>query len=331
MQPTMTTPPELPAVAATPPAPPVRVRIPDHSDEPSEAVARTFAEYKRRVDAALARVGECYLGDVAPVVAEAIRYSLLGEGKRMRPALVLAVHEAAGGRGDVSALAAAVEVVHAYSLVHDDLPCMDDDDLRRGRPTVHRVYGVPAATAAGLAMVPLAAWCAVDAARAVGLDAATAGAIVGDLMRASGAGGMIGGQQLDLEGEGQAHSLEELERIHRAKTGALITAAAVIGGRAAGAGPERLAALARYGEEVGLAFQITDDVLDVTSTSAELGKTAGKDVVAQKSTYPALLGVAGAMARAQALVDDACAALGAVGLLTPALEFVARFAVARRS
>jgi geranylgeranyl pyrophosphate synthase len=180
-------------------------------------------------------------------------------------------------------------------------------------------------------MVPLAAWCALDAARDAGLDDAAAGAIVRDLMRASGAAGMIGGQQLDLEGEGKAHSLEELERIHRAKTGALITAAAMIGGRAAGAGPERLAALARYGEEVGLAFQIADDVLDVTSTSAELGKTAGKDLAAQKSTYPALLGVAGAMARAQGLVDDACGALAGVGLLTPALEFVARFAVARRS
>ena len=312
-------------------APRVAVRVPDEGETAPAGVAAAFAAYRAAVDAALAAFVERYLDGVPPVVADAIRYSLLGEGKRMRPALVLAVHAAAGGRGDAAALAAAVEVVHAYSLVHDDLPCMDDDDMRRGRPTVHRVYGVPAATAAGLAMVPLAAWCALDAAGALGLDAATAGAIVRDLMRASGAGGMIGGQQLDLEGEGRSLTLDELERIHRAKTGALITAAAVIGGRAAGVGEDRLRALEVYGQAVGLAFQIADDVLDVTATSAALGKTAGKDLVARKSTYPALLGVDGALARAEALVHEACGALAAVGLLTPALEFVARFSVARRS
>jgi farnesyl diphosphate synthase/geranylgeranyl diphosphate synthase type II len=208
---------------------------------------------------------------------------------------------------------------------------MDDDDVRRGRPTVHRVYGVRAATAAGLAMVPLAARCACDAVRALALGDDVAEAVVAELMRASGAGGMIGGQLLDLEGEGRPLQLAELERIHRAKTGALITAAATLGGRAAAASPERIAALATYGAAVGLAFQIADDVLDVTATTDQLGKTAGRDVALRKSTYPALLGVAGARHRAEALVEEGCAALAAVGLLTPALEFIARFTVERTS
>jgi geranylgeranyl pyrophosphate synthase len=300
-------------------------------DATTDEAARGFAAQRERVDAALRGFCERYLDGLEPSVADAIRYSLLGEGKRLRPILVLAAFEAAGGAGDASELAAAVEVVHAYSLVHDDLPCMDDDDMRRGRPTVHRVYGVAAATAAGLAMVPLAARCALDAALALGLPDAACAAVVRELMQASGAGGMIGGQQLDLEGEGESLSLEQLERIHRAKTGALILAAAVLGGLAAEASAERLAALRRYGSAVGLAFQIADDVLDVTATTDQLGKTAGRDLELQKSTYPALLGVDGAMRRAEALIDDACDALASVGLLTPSLEHLARFTVARRS
>ena len=308
------------------------LRSPDatHAGTP-DPTAGDFAAQRARVDAALRGFCDGYLAALEPVVAEAIRYSLLGEGKRLRPILVLAAYEAAGGSADASVLAAAVEVVHAYSLVHDDLPCMDDDDVRRGRPTVHRVYGVPAATAAGLAMVPMAARCALDAARALGLPDPTCGAIVRELMQASGAGGMIGGQQLDLEGEGESLTLAQLERIHRAKTGALILAAAVLGGLAAGAGEPRLDALRRYGSAVGLAFQIADDVLDVTATTDQLGKTAGRDLELRKSTYPALLGIDGAMQRAGALIDDACGALAGVGLLTPALEHLARFSVARRS
>jgi geranylgeranyl pyrophosphate synthase len=193
------------------------------------------------------------------------------------------------------------------------------------------VFGVRAATAAGLAMVPLAARCAQHAAGALRLPVPTCGAIVRELMQAAGAGGMIGGQLLDLEGEGLVLSLEELERIHRAKTGALIMASAVVGGMAAGAPADQLAALRRYGSAVGLAFQIADDVLDVTATTDELGKTAGRDLALQKSTYPALLGVEGAVRRAGALVDEACAALDAVGLLTAPLEQLARFAIERRS
>ena len=294
-------------------------------------VAVDFGPDRAAIDRALASFCDRYLRDVRPPVGEAIRYSLMGEGKRLRGILFLRAYEAAGGTADGSAMAAAIEVVHAYSLVHDDLPCMDDDDMRRGRPTVHRAFGVPAATAAGLAMVPLAALCAADAARALGLLDEDVGAIVRELMVASGAGGMIGGQLLDLEGEGKPLGLEELQRIHGAKTGALISAAATIGGRAAGAPPERLAALGRYGEAIGLAFQIADDVLDVTGTTDQLGKTAGRDLQLQKSTYPALLGIDGAKSRASALVRQGCAALDEVGLLTPALDRIAHFTVERTS
>lgn len=296
----------------------------------SEVVA-SFAADREAIGRALTGFCDRYLTNIPSPVSDAIRYSLIGEGKRMRGILLLSAFDAAGGEGDASALAGAVEVVHAYSLVHDDLPCMDDDDVRRGQPTVHRVHGVRAATAAGLAMVPLAVRCAMDAARDLGLSDGASAAIVAELMQASGAGGMIGGQLLDLEGEGRPLELSELERIHRAKTGALITSAATLGGLAASAPKERLAALATYGAAVGLAFQIADDVLDVTATTDQLGKTAGRDVALQKSTYPALLGVSGAQERATALAEEACAALEDVGLLTPALEFIARFAVERTS
>ncbi|MCA2984378.1 polyprenyl synthetase family protein [Gemmatimonas sp.] len=297
----------------------------------SEDTSRTFAAERIAVQRALDGFCARWLGDVAPLTAEAIRYALLGEGKRLRAVLLLEAYRACGGTGDALDLAASVEVVHAYSLVHDDLPCMDDDDVRRGRPTVHRVYGVPVATAAGLAMVPLAARCAWHAAKAMGLGDETAADIVRDLMGASGAGGMIGGQLLDLEGEGVQLTLESLERVHRLKTGALIMASVTLGARAALAPAGRRAALARYGAAIGLAFQIADDVLDITATTDQLGKTAARDLDLNKSTYPALLGVEGAIERAVALVEDGCAALQQEGLLTPTLEQLARYIVERRS
>ncbi|MFO0095320.1 MAG: polyprenyl synthetase family protein [Gemmatimonadaceae bacterium] len=297
----------------------------------SEDLAHTFARERVAVQRALDGFCARWLADIAPLTAEAIRYALLGEGKRLRAILLLEAYRACGGAGDALDLAASVEVVHAYSLVHDDLPCMDDDDVRRGRPTVHRVYGVPIATAAGLAMVPLAARSAWHAAKARGLSDVVAGDIVRDLMDASGAGGMIGGQLLDLEAEGVHLTLEALERVHRLKTGALIMASVSLGGRAAEAPDSRRLALCRYGAAIGLAFQIADDVLDITATTDQLGKTAGRDLDLNKSTYPALLGVEGAIERAVALIEDGCAALQEEGLLTPTLEQLARYIVERRS
>jgi geranylgeranyl pyrophosphate synthase len=237
-------------------------------------------------------------------------YSLRGSGKRLRPALVLAVYEATGGRGNASELAAAVEVVHTYSLVHDDLPCMDDDDLRRGRPTTHTVYGVPAATEAGFRMVPLA------------------GRI---LVRAAGTEGMVGGQVLDLEAEGRALDLGDLRAVHRAKTGALITASAVIGAVAGGAEPTVTDAVRRYADELGRAFQISDDVLDATGSTSQLGKTAGKDARQLKASYSTLLGADRAVAAAEAGVVRAIDHLGLVGIDSTLLSGLARFIVERHS
>ena len=297
----------------------------------AESAAPELAAARAGVEDALGALCDRYLGVLPVRVGEAVRYSILGEGKRLRPLLLLAAYHACGGTGDAYALAASVEIVHAYSLVHDDLPCMDNDIVRRGRPTTHRLYGPRVAAVAGVAMVPLAARAASDAARSLGLPRAARQAIVRELMRASGAGGMVGGQLLDLDGEGRSLSLPELEGVHSAKTGALIAASVRIGGIAAGADARQSVALERYGEAVGLAFQIADDVLDATSTTAALGKTAGRDAALGKSTYPALLGVKGAVARAARLAGEGRAALDAAGLLSPELGRLSSFAVDRKS
>ena len=283
------------------------------------------------VDRALVEVCEHSAAEFPSTLHEAVRYSLTGGGKRFRALLLLAAYRAAGGGADASKLAAAVEIVHAYSLIHDDLPCMDDDDVRRGRPTVHRAFNERVATAAGVAMVPLAAQTAFNGALEVGLTPVEAAAIAREAMIASGAGGMIGGQLLDLESEGSALDLDGLERIHRGKTGALIRASALIGGMAARATEAERRALAEYGEAIGLAFQIADDVLDITQTTERLGKTAGRDLDLNKVTYPALLGLEPAAERAESLVDEACGVLQNVGLLTRELETLARFVVERES
>jgi len=283
------------------------------------------------IDRELSALCDRRSSDLGPRLSEAVRYALLGGGKRLRGLLLLAAYRAAGGTRDAGALAASVEVVHAYSLIHDDLPCMDDDDIRRGRPTVHRAFGVRTATVAGVAMVPVAASSAFRAARALGLDDASSANVARELMRASGAGGMIGGQLLDLDAEGHDPTVADLERIHRAKTGALIRASVVIGGMAAQASPAKLAALGAYGGSIGLAFQIADDVLDVTATTDRLGKTAGRDVELAKGTYPRVLGVAGAERRAGELVEQACSALRQEGLLNEELDALAHFAVERAS
>lgn len=297
----------------------------------NDAAVIDWAADRAAIDRALETVCDALMDVLAPEVRDAVEYSVLGGGKRLRGLLFLGAYRTAGGTLDASGLAAAIEIVHAYSLVHDDLPCMDDDDMRRGRPSVHRVFGVRPATAAGVAMVPLAARAALDGSRALGLPGETCGQVVATLMRASGAGGMIGGQLLDLEGEGRSLGLVDLEQIHRAKTGALISASVTLGGTAARANAQTLEALSTFGDAIGLAFQIADDVLDVTATTDRLGKTAGRDLDLRKGTYPALLGVDGATKRANALVAEGCAALRSAGLLSTELDVLARFVVERES
>ncbi len=265
------------------------------------------------------------------VAGEAIAYSLRGSGKRLRPALVLAAYREAGGTRDATDLAAAVEVVHTYSLVHDDLPCMDDDDLRRGRPTTHRAFDVSTATAAGFSMVPLAARMVAAGCRTLGIDGERLREIGCTLFSAAGLDGMIAGQVLDLEAEGKQPTLAALMRIHGAKTGALIAASVTIGGIAAGLAGQRLDALRGYGREIGLAFQIVDDVLDTTMTSHELGKTAGKDAKQQKASFAVLLGPEPALERAQECVRQAIDHLGATGIDCNLLPGIARFIVDRRA
>lgn len=283
-------------------------------------------------DAALEAALPELLKGTSADLQQAVSYAVLGSGKRFRPALVLASYHSAGGRNDAIAdIAGAVEIVHAYSLVHDDLPCMDNDDLRRGRPTLHRAMGVRTATVAGFAMVPVAAFAMVRGAGRLGLGADVVRDLTAILFKAAGGGGMIGGQVLDLLAAGREVSMEFVADLERRKTGALIAASVEIGAVAAGASGAARAAYRDYGEDVGLAFQIADDVLDLTATSSELGKTPGKDAKLGKATWPHLAGVEGASREAERLAERAVASLERAGVSSPLLAALARFVVARRS
>jgi len=289
-----------------------------------------MADARGRVDAVLERWAAHSERFWPSPVSAAIRYSLLSTGKRLRPTLVVACYEAVGGGSPaVVELAAAVEVVHAYSLVHDDLPCMDNDDLRRGRPTTHRAFDVRTATEAGYHMVALAARVLAAGMDALELDVERRRTIALELFRAAGAGGMIGGQALDLEAEGRRLPAAELREIHRRKTGALIAASCVIGGLAAGAAPAAREALRGYGADMGLAFQVYDDVLDATATSDQLGKTAGRDAALAKSTFVTLLGVGAARAEAERLAAQAVDRLRQEGVVSPMLVELAHYIVTR--
>jgi geranylgeranyl pyrophosphate synthase len=270
--------------------------------------------------------------EVPGVLGEALAYALRSPGKRVRPALVLAAARAVGGDPlAVVDVATAVEVVHTYSLVHDDLPCMDDDELRRGRPTTHRAFDMTTATRVGFLLVPLAAEALAESARSLGLSEDEQRGLAVELLEAGGIRGMVGGQWLDLEAEGANLDLPGLVAVHQGKTGALIRAAVVLGGIAARATPTQLAALRAYGEEIGLAFQVADDVLDATATSETLGKTAGRDAALEKSTYVGLLGVEGARAEAVRHERLAMRALEAAAVPTESLGALARYIVTRAS
>jgi farnesyl diphosphate synthase/geranylgeranyl diphosphate synthase type II len=294
-------------------------------------VAVPFEAERAIIEGCLDEICDNHLSTLPIGIAEAIRYGLKSPGKRIRPLLVLYAYQAAGGRADARMLACAPEVIHAYSLLHDDLPCMDDDDMRRGRPSVHKVYGSRTAIVAGVAMIPMAALVVRDAARVMHLPGEVRDTILATLMKSGGISGMIAGQARDLAGEGLSLSLEERETIHAAKTGALIVGSLRIGAFAARASPAALDALAHFGRAIGLSFQIMDDVLDVTSTTDALGKTTGRDAALGKSTYPALLGVEGARRRARALINEGLDALIEQKMLTHELSQVANFIVTRTS
>ncbi len=269
--------------------------------------------------------------EIPPRLKESIAYSLTAGGKRLRPALVLESTIACGSRADeptAIAAAVAIELIHTFSLVHDDLPAMDDDDLRRGQPTNHKVFGQALAILAGDAMTTLAFETLATDARPEAVPL-----LVKELAHAAGPAGMIGGQVLDIEGEHQQLTLDQLQRIHRLKTGALLTCACRMGAIAASAPAPRLSALATYGNHLGLAFQIVDDLLDVTSTPAQLGKATNKDHASGKNTYPRLIAVLpkqASRAEAQKQIDSALAALSEFGPEANGLRAIAQFVVARQ-
>lgn len=291
-----------------------------------------LVEARTRTDAILGEWAERLKADVPGADGRGLAYALAGPGKRIRPALVMASYRAVGGDDTaIALLAAAVETVHTYSLVHDDLPCMDDDDLRRGRPTTHVTFDVPVATRVGFRLVPVAALMIVEGAKRLGLSSDRSGRIAAELFQASGIEGMVGGQWLDLQAEKQELDLAQLRTVHRGKTGALIRASCVIGGLAAGASQLEVDSLAAYGEDIGLAFQVADDVLDTTGTSDQLGKTAGRDEALRKSTYVRLLGVEEARAEGERLAGRATRHLAEGGVSSRALTALAEYIVSRES
>lgn len=263
-------------------------------------------------------------------IHSAMRWSLFAGGKRFRPLVLLATGEAFGARVDALLdTACALEMIHTYSLIHDDLPAMDDDDLRRGRSTCHVRFGEATAILAGDALLTLAFQIIAEDEK---LTPVVRVRLVAEIARAAGTPeGMVAGQAHDLEAESRDVSTEELERIHRLKTGALIAASARSGAIIAGADDVELEAVTLYARSLGLLFQITDDLLDVTATAEDLGKTPGKDARSQKATYPSLYGLEATRERAEIAYKEACAALDELERPTPILRAIARLILERRA
>ena len=260
-------------------------------------------------------------------IHKAMRYSLFAGGKRMRPAVLLAAATACGGKEtDALPLACAVECIHTYSLIHDDLPAMDNDDFRRGKPTNHKVFGEGIAVLAGDALLTQAF---EIAARAKGWPRYSHRDLVLEIAKASGSLQLVGGQVADLEGENKKLNVAELRYIHERKTSALLCCSVRLGGMSANCTPTQLKALTDFGYNVGLAFQVIDDILDVTQTSEQLGKTAGKDVAVQKATYPAIVGLEKSRKIATQLTDKAFAALKIFKGRAVALEALAEYLLKR--
>lgn len=293
------------------------------SDPPLESYLR---ERSSEVDSALDRL--LPRTSVKPAtIHRAIRYSLFAGGKRMRPILCLAAAEACAGSYDNAIFpACAVECVHTYSLIHDDLPCMDDDDLRRGRPTSHKVFGEAIAVLAGDALLTAGfeILASIQETRRYRLKD-----FLSELAFAAGSRRLIAGQVADLEAEGKKSSRRELRYIHECKTAAMIAASLKLGAMAVNAGPALVASVGRFGHYLGLAFQVIDDILDVTQTSEKLGKSAGKDIAAQKTTYPALIGLESARREARRLTALANRAIEPFGTSGVRLRQLADHLLAR--
>ncbi|GAB4535290.1 MAG: polyprenyl synthetase family protein [Pleurocapsa sp.] len=262
-------------------------------------------------------------------IYEAMRYSLLAGGKRLRPILCLATCELTGGTVDMAMpTACALEMIHTMSLIHDDLPAMDNDDYRRGKLTNHKVYGEDIAILAGDGLLAYSFEYVATQTKNVSPDKIVK--VLARLGRTVGAAGLVGGQVLDLESEGKSDiSAETLSFIHTHKTGALLEASVVCGAILAGASDADVTKLSQYAQNIGLAFQIIDDILDITATDEQLGKTAGKDLAAQKATYPSLWGIEKSQAQAQKLIDEAIAQLNSYGEKARPLQAIANFIVTR--
>ncbi|MDE0951869.1 MAG: polyprenyl synthetase family protein [Halioglobus sp.] len=269
------------------------------------------------------------LAESLAAITRASQYALINSGKRIRPVMVYAAARAVGHEGagtDLDHIACALEIVHSYSLVHDDLPAMDDDDLRRGKPSLHKAYDEATAILVGDGLQARAFELLADA---PGLGAEQRIAMVKVLAKAAGPAGMVGGQFIDIQATGSDMTLEQLQAMHSLKTGALIRASLALGGIAAGASEQQLAALDEYGTHIGLAFQVVDDILDVESDTETLGKTQGKDAEANKPTYVKLLGLDGAKAEAQTLLNAALDAVDSFDSSADHLRDLARYIVER--
>jgi geranylgeranyl diphosphate synthase type II len=261
---------------------------------------------------------------------QSMRYSVFAGGKRLRPILMIAASEAVGGTAQqVMHAACAMEMIHTYSLVHDDLPAMDDDDFRRGRPTNHKVYGEATAVLAGDALLTEAFRLLADADANQSIPPSTALRVIELVARYSGSQGMVGGQVVDMESEGLEIDFPTLEYIHTHKTGGLILASVQIGALLGGGDAEQVAAMARFGGAAGLAFQIADDILDIVGDQSELGKDVGSDQARGKATYPALLGLAESRQRANELCDIAVESLKPLGAAAETLQVLARYIIER--
>ncbi|MGA9996280.1 MAG: farnesyl diphosphate synthase [Pyrinomonadaceae bacterium] len=306
------------------------MRVSSEIETINEREARDFfMQCRARVDAALDALVPAETREPLSVHG-AMRWSIFAGGKRLRPALLLATGEAFGASEDVLIrTACALEMIHTYSLIHDDLPSMDDDDLRRGRPTCHVKFGEATAILAGDALQTLAFQ---TIAEDESIEASVRVRVISEIARASGTpSGMVAGQALDLAAESRAVTGAELERIHAHKTGALITAAARTAAIISGASEAELEAVTRYAAQIGLLFQITDDLLDVTATAEVLGKTPGKDARAEKATYPALYGLEATKERALSAHQEACAALEQLDRPVQLLRAIADFILHRRA